>query len=381
MGTKDLFQGIEAMRKHVEALSDESRHSPANQQDRLEESLEELRTSIEELQVAEEELRVQNGALLESRVEIEAERQRYQDLFDFAPDGYIVTTAAGTIVEANYATAQMLHVNQKFLIGKPFFNFIEEADRSELRAKLNLFSQSKVTEPEEIEIPIRARGGEIRQIAVSLAPVYGQGKKLEALRWILRDITQRKQAEDEIRRLNAQLELRVAERTAQLEAANRAKDELLAREQQARAEAEAANKSKDEFLAMLSHELRTPINAIHGWVHILRTQDITAEKRANAFEVIDRNAKAQARIVEDILEVSRIITGNLHMEKTAVSLNQIIEGALESVQHSAEEKQIKITSSIQPEVGIIAGDPNRLQQVVLNLLSNAIKFTPSGGKV
>jgi PAS domain S-box-containing protein len=381
MSNKDLAQGIRAMRKHVKALSDESRHSPADQQPRLEEALEELRTSIEELQVAEEELRVQNDALIQTRIEVEAERQRYHDLFEFAPDGYIVTSVAGVIREANQATASILSINRKFLIGKPFFNFIAEEDRSVLRSKLNELSQTKVTPSEEIEVPIRSRSGEMRQIAISLAPVLEQDEKLVAYRWILRDITQRKQVEEEVKSLNAELEQRVVERTAQLEAANREKDESLAREQQARAEAEAANKSKDEFLATLSHELRTPLNAILGWTHILRTHLLDHDKAAHAVEVIDRNAKGQAQIVDDILEVSRIITGNLHMKRETLSLKPVIEAALDSVQHSADEKQISITSSLDPAVGFVSGDPLRLQQVVLNLLSNAIKFTPGGGSV
>ncbi|HVG17905.1 MAG TPA: ATP-binding protein, partial [Blastocatellia bacterium] len=241
--------------------------------------------------------------------------------------------------------------------------------------------QAVDTRSEEVEVPIRRRDGQVLHVAVSLAPVIEKNKKPVAYRWSLRDITQRKQAEEEVRRLNAELEQRVAERTAQLEAANRAKDELLAREQQARAEAEAANKSKDEFLATLSHELRTPINAILGWIHILRSENIDPEKRESALEIIDRNANAQARIVDDILEVSRIIAGNLYLEKTALSLKYVIEGAVESVQHLADKKQISLTSSLDSSVDIVLGDPNRLQQVALNLLSNAIKFTPPGGSV
>ncbi|MEG5037215.1 ATP-binding protein [Microcoleus sp. AT3-A2] len=184
-----------------------------------------------------------------------------------------------------------------------------------------------------------------------------------------------------IQAINVELEQRVQERTAQLEASNRTKDELLMREQIIRAEAEAANRAKDEFLSILSHELRTPLNAILGWSTMLRQKNLSEDKVARALETIERNAKSQAQLIEDILDVSRIITGKLRLRVRPVNLVPVIESAIESVQLAAEVKSIRLQSVLDSEAGPLLGDADRLQQVVWNLLSNALKFTPKDGRV
>lgn len=184
-----------------------------------------------------------------------------------------------------------------------------------------------------------------------------------------------------IQSINVELEQRVQERTAQLEASNRAKDELLIREQVIRAEAEAANRAKDEFLSVLSHELRTPLNAILGWSQMLRKQHLSQDRIMRALETIERNARSQTKIVEDILDISGMITGKLRLQVRPVNLVQVIEAAIESVRLAAEAKSIRIQSVLDGSKNPISGDADRLQQVVWNLLSNAIKFTPKGGKL
>ena len=155
--------------------------------------------------------------------------------------------------------------------------------------------------------------------------------------------------------------------------------------EQAQAAAELANRLKDDFLATLSHELRTPLNAIIGWATLLRAPSTTAEDLAEGLETIERNAKVQAQLIEDLLDISRIISGKLRLDTQPIDLMPIIHAAITSVTPAAEAKGIRLTScpTDGAETGAIAvmGDAARLQQVVWNLLTNAIKFTPRGGKV
>lgn len=158
------------------------------------------------------------------------------------------------------------------------------------------------------------------------------------------------------------------------------REQLLWSEKAARAEAENANRLKDDFLATLSHELRTPLSAILGWSRMLREQKLTEEQAARALETIERNARSQSQLIEDILDVSRIISGKLRLEVRPVELNSIIEMAIEAVRPAAEAKGIRLQRITDTGV-MISGDADRLQQIVWNLLSNAIKFTPKQGRV
>jgi len=159
------------------------------------------------------------------------------------------------------------------------------------------------------------------------------------------------------------------------------RDEILRREQAAREEAEAANRAKDEFLATVSHELRTPLNAILGWAHMLRANKLDPTTRSRALETIERNAKSQAQLVEDILDVSRIVTGKLRLDVGPVELAGVVESAIDAVRPAASAKEIRIELILDPRAGPVSGDPNRLQQVVWNLAANAVKFTSKGGVV
>ena len=157
--------------------------------------------------------------------------------------------------------------------------------------------------------------------------------------------------------------------------------QLLDREQAARAEAEAINRLKDEFLATLSHELRTPLNAILGWAQILRRGKYTEASLANGLEAIERQSRVQVQLVEDLLDVSRIIQGKLALKPGWFDMVKTIEVALNSVNFVAEAKPVTVSSEFDPAVGLMWGDTQRLQQVVSNLLTNAVKFTPAGGSV
>jgi PAS domain S-box-containing protein len=171
-------------------------------------------------------------------------------------------------------------------------------------------------------------------------------------------------------RLHHQVQKELAER-----------EQLLEREQAARARAEEASRLKDEFLATVSHELRTPLNAILGWTHMLRNRQLDEATAARALGTIERNAKSQAQLVEDILDVSRVITGKLRLNIAKVDLLAVMQAAVDCVQLAADSKGIQLRLALDPSARNISGDASRLQQVVWNLLSNAIKFTPTGGTV
>ena len=157
--------------------------------------------------------------------------------------------------------------------------------------------------------------------------------------------------------------------------------ELLERESHARQQAEEASRLKEEFLATVSHELRTPLNAVVGWSRLLRSGQLDSDGTIHAVEVIERNAAAQRQIIEDLLDVSRIITGKLRISTQPVDLLLLIHAAIDAVRPAAEAKEIKISTHIEASDSIVRADSERLQQVLWNLLSNAVKFTPAGGTV
>jgi PAS domain S-box-containing protein len=157
--------------------------------------------------------------------------------------------------------------------------------------------------------------------------------------------------------------------------------ESLAREHEARTQAEKIGRIKDEFLATVSHELRTPLNAIVGWADILAVPQGDPDTVAHAVQVIRRNAKVQKQLIEDLLDVSRIISGRLRLSVRPLDVGAVLKGALDAIRPAAEAKSIKLQELITPEAGAVMGDPDRLRQVFWNLLSNAVKFTPKGGQV
>jgi signal transduction histidine kinase/ActR/RegA family two-component response regulator len=159
------------------------------------------------------------------------------------------------------------------------------------------------------------------------------------------------------------------------------REALLESEQAARMDAETASRAKDEFLGLLSHELRTPLNAILGWTRMLSTGSLDEETSARAIETIDRNARLQARLIEDMLDVSRIISGNLRLDAHPVDLTTVINAAVDTSRPAADAKSIRVQVVLDFGAGLVLGDPVRLQQVIWNLLSNAIKFTPKHGRV
>jgi signal transduction histidine kinase len=166
-----------------------------------------------------------------------------------------------------------------------------------------------------------------------------------------------------------------------LHRANEERRLLLEREQHARLQAQAANRAKDEFLATLSHELRTPLNAILGWAQLLAGGQLDAKNARRAIEIIERNTRLQAQLIDDLLDISRITTGKLRLELKTVSARSILQAAIESVLPAASAKGVRLAPQLAGGDEMLSCDPARMQQVIWNLLSNAIKFTPEGGQV
>ncbi|MEG3924865.1 MULTISPECIES: PAS domain-containing protein [unclassified Microcoleus] len=208
----------------------------------------------------------------------------------------------------------------------------------------------------EDTFPLRGKDGSYRWFLSRSVPIRDDGGQV--LRWCgtNTDITDRKVAEAE-------------------------RERLLAREKAAREEAEQANRVKDEFLAVLSHELRTPLNPIVGWAKLLQSNLLTPQKQRYALETIERNAKLQTQLIEDLLDVSGILQGKVSLNIAPVDLAGVIGAAIETVRLAAEVKSIQISTQFAPNLGPVLGDAGRLQQVVWNLLSNAVKFTPPSGKI
>jgi PAS domain S-box-containing protein len=207
----------------------------------------------------------------------------------------------------------------------------------------------------EDTFPLRGQDGEYRWFLSRAIPIRDQQGKV--LRWFgtNTDITERQQAAQE-------------------------RDRLLELERIARADAERSNRIKDEFLAVLSHELRSPLNPILGWTQLLQTHKLNATQTAEALATIERNAKLQTQLIDDLLDVAKILRGKLTIDAIPVNLIFVIESALDTVRTAALAKSI-VLHPILPNIGQVSGDPNRLQQIVWNLLSNAIKFTAQGGQV
>ncbi|MEH2226101.1 PAS domain-containing hybrid sensor histidine kinase/response regulator [Nostoc sp.] len=529
MDVDDFSQQIETLRSRVTGLVQKTASEPYSQQELTAEAFEELQITLEELKIASEELQA-------TRIVVEKERQRYQELFDFAPDAYLVTDTFGTILEANRATSIQLNVSQRFLVGKPLLTFIAQSDH---QAFFNYLTQLQhINRGGEWEVCLQPREKICFDVALTVVTVRNEKGMPVALRWLMRDISQRRRLELQRQQLFANEQAaRIAAQAAEkrsnflaeassvlassldyrttltsvaqlavptladwcivdviennlpvftnpvIVASEPAKDALI-RELQQRypisvdadygpakvlqtgkpelvtnilesslqkkssneehfsllrqlqiksqmvvpllvrnrklgtilfasaqlgrhyttvdlemaeelaqraafaienaqlyQQAQEANRIKEEFLAIVSHELRTPLNSMLGWVQLIRTRKSDEATTSKALETIERNAKLQRKLIEDILDISRIVQGQIRLNIRKVDLLPVIHAAIEAVHPTSEIKNIQIESNLDSSVGQVMGDAERLQQVIWNLLSNAVKFTPNGGRV
>jgi PAS domain S-box-containing protein len=283
-------------------------------------------------------------------------------ILDQAAEATVVCDGDGVIIQASRLAHDLCDCNlmlQPFDEVLPLLHSSAEGSPASQESAVSKLFFSMIAAKEELrglEVIFHRRDGQRFDLLLSAGRVLDLKDRVLGYVLTLIDITERKRAEAE-------------------------REQLLAREHAARTQAEEAGRMKDEFLATISHELRTPLNAMFGWTRLLRAGNLDQQAAAQAIEVIDRNARAQAQLIDDLLDISRIITGRMRLDVQTLDPIPLIEVALESVRPAADAKGVRLQPILDPQAGPISGDANRIQQVVWNLLSNAIKFTPKGGRV
>jgi PAS domain S-box-containing protein len=279
--------------------------------------------------------------------------EEFRRIFETANEGIWLLDVSGRTTRVNAKMAAMLAYSEAEMSGLALVDLLEDGARDEARANLADPSPGFF---EGHDFLFRRRDGSELWADLSVTPIVNAAGERQGTLAMVTDITQRKQAEAE-------------------------RERLLEREQIARRDAEVANRLKDEFLATVSHELRAPLNAILGWVRLLRSNRLDETAAAGALETIERSAQNQNRLIEDLLDVSRIIAGKLRLDIRMIDLNVALKAALETIRPAAEAKEITLDPHFDPQAPLISGDSNRLQQVIWNLLSNAVKFTHQGGHI
>lgn len=277
---------------------------------------------------------------IESRYHLLMENVKDYAIFMLDPGGCVLSWNAGAERTLGYTEGEVL--------GRHFSRLFTPEDIRLGEPEKELSQAAAKGRAEDERWHIRKDGSRFWAIG-TLTALRDESGTLRGFTKVLRDSTERKRLEDALRQRAEELS--------------------------------AADRSKDEFIATLSHELRTPLNAILGWAHLVRSGKLDQKTAEHALHVIERNAMTQARLIEDLLDVSRIVTGKIRLDVRPVELAPVIRAAVDSIRPAAEAKSIQVDVALDPSVGPISGDSSRLQQVIWNLLSNAIKFTPKQGRV
>lgn len=278
---------------------------------------------------------------------------RYRRLFESARDGILILNAVTLkITDVNPFMSELLGYSREEFLGKELWEIGLFSDKE---ASQHAFRELQLKGYLRYEdLPLQNREGNPREVEF-VSNVYQEDSR-QVIQCNIRDITDRKRRDEE-------------------------RGLLLHSEQAAHAEADAANGIKDEFLALLSHELRTPLTSILGWSDLLVSGTLDEAATKHALEIIGRNARAQRQLIDDLLDISRIITGKLRLEVQPIALAPMIESVVDTVRPTADARNIQVQMVLDSLLSPISGDPERLQQIIWNLLTNAIKFTPKGGRV
>ncbi|NJR59070.1 MAG: response regulator [Cyanobacteria bacterium CRU_2_1] len=300
-----------------------------------------------------EEVRRQAAQLSEINNELRRSEERFRLLSVCSPVGIFVTDNAGYCTYTNPRCQTICGFSLENSLNEAWLKFVHPEDRNRVSADWLTYIGDGHEYSDEFRLQVTE--GSTRWVHVRSTPMFSDQNEPLGHVGTIEDITERKQMEA-------------------------ARNQII-REQVARREAEASSRMKDEFLAVLSHELRTPLNAMLGWSRLLRTRKFDEQTTARALETIERNANTQAQLIEDILDVSKIIRGKLRLNYAPVKLISVLEAAIDSVRPQAEAKSIQLETALDASIEQIWGDSVRLQQIAWNLLSNAIKFTPDEGRV
>jgi PAS domain S-box-containing protein len=296
----------------------------------------------------------QDSELLASRDAIDRERQKYFELFEFAPDACFLTDSHGVIREANVAASQLLGVPGQFLAGKTLPGFFDESARKSYRHQLDQLSGSERSD--EWEIQLRPRSGPPTDVSVSIARMAARNKSPGGYRWFVRDISKRKHAESVV----------------------------LANERKAREEAEVSNRLKSDFLALLSHEFRTPLQAIFGYTELLEREihgPLTDSQRRD-LQRIQQSQQLLLGLITTILDFAKLESGQtIDLVLHPIAIQQVLAPMEGLVGAQLEEKELSYSYHCGDRAIVANADAGKMQQILLNLLANAIKFTDRGGSI
>jgi PAS domain S-box-containing protein len=352
-------------------------------------ALQELDVAHEELRVVEEELHNQSDELSAVYGTLELERRRYRDLFEGAPEAYLVTDSSGVILEANQLACRLLNIEPHFVTGKPLSLYVWGDDRELMRNVLALLTSNG--EASSFELHVRARGATAPiSTSASVRRAREEGGGVSALRWILHE--RRTNARTESHRVNGSDTADGGDSEAtgtptesappieepDTETLRRLEIEL-ARERQARTGTERELERRNEQLAFVAHELRNPLNTTAGWLEILNHENDSVASRQHVMSVLTRNVKMLACMVEELIDETRVVQDLVVLDCEAADFRALLERVCEDARGLAHAKQLKFSCEIDPLIGSLWCDAYRVQQALGNVIGNAIKFTSGEG--